>query len=340
MGLKVSPGPNGIWRLTGTVAGQRIRRSSKTGDRAIAQQIANRIEARVWKSHLYGEEAVTTFEEAALAYMKDGGERRFLSPLIAFFRDRPLRTIRPAEIRNAARKLYPGCSGATLNRQAISPARAVVNFAHGQGWCPPIRVEGFETKPPPRSTVDADWISAFRADAFARRLPYLAAIARFMVESGARIGEVCDILPGECLPQERLVRLYDTKNGDDYDVTLSPGMAAELAALKPRRGKAFGYASRHCIYGPWRSTCRRAGIAYVPPHQAGRHSFATMLDEEGWTGAQIADAGRWKSTRLVSETYIHPKDSSRRAADLIGRKLASGESETVVSADAEKASRK
>jgi len=340
MGLVVKPGPAGIWRITGTVAGRRIRRSAKTRDLAIAQQIANQIEGRVWKSHLYGEEAVTTFEEAALAYMKDGGESRFLSPVIAHFRARPLRTITPAEVRAAARQLYPGRSGATLNRQVLGPARAVINFAHRQGMCPPIVVEQFRAKAPPKVAVGAEWIMAFRTAAFARRLPYLAAAARFMFESGARIGEVCDVRPSECRPQERLVRLYDTKNGENYDVTLSAGMAAEMAALKPRRGRAFGYATRHSIYGPWRSTCRRAGVAYVPPHQAGRHSFATMLDEEGWTEAQIADAGRWKSTRLVSETYVHPKDSSRRAADLIGKKLATGESGIVVSADAERGFRK
>ena len=340
MGLTVKSGPAGIWQITGTVAGKRIRRSAKTCDEAIAQQIANQIEARAWKSHLYGEEAVTTFEEAALAYMKDGKERRFLRPIMAHFKARSLRTITPAEVRAAARQLYPGKSGATLNRQVITPSRAVINFAHKQGMCPPIVIEQFESKSPPKVAVGAEWIAAFRADAFDHRLPYLAAAARFMFESGARIGEVCDIRPDECRPQERLVTLYDTKNGEDYDVTLSVGMAAEMAALKPRRGRAFGYATRHSVYGPWRSTCKRAGIVYVPPHQAGRHSFATALDEEGWTEAQIADAGRWKSTRLVSETYVHPKDSSRRAADLLGRKLATGESESVVSADAERGKRR
>lgn len=341
MGLRIDPHPRtGILQISGSIAGQRVRRSAQTRDPDIARQVAHAIEGRLWKRRLHGDEAVATFEEAALAYMKDGGERRFLDPLIVQFKGRLVAGIKPAEIRAAARKIYPGAGPATLNRQGIAPARAVINFAHQQGWCPPIRVAQFRTRPPQRTAVDADWIMAFRAAAFSGRLPYLAAAARFMFEGGTRIGEVCEVRPGDCNLQARRILLVDTKNGEDYAVTISTGMAAELASLPPRRGRVFGYRSRRHVYKVWRNTCRRAGIPYVPPHQAGRHSFATTLDAEGWTASQIAEAGRWKSVRLVAETYVHPRDSSRRAADLIGDKLTIADESKVVSADAKRRNHK
>lgn len=341
MGLSITPHPRtGILQISGTVAGHRIRRSAQTRDGEVARQIAHAIEGRLWKRRLHGDEAVVTFEEAALAYMRDGGERRFLDPLIVHFKGCLVARIKPAEIRAAARRLYPGAGPATLNRQGIAPARAVINFAHQQGWCPPVRVAQFRTRPPQRTAVDADWIMAFRAAALAKRLPYLAAAARFMFENGARIGEVCEVRPRDCDLQARRILLLETKDGDDHTVTISTGLAAELASLPPRLGRVFGYRSRRHVYKVWRNTCRRAGIPYVPPHQAGRHSFATALDAEGWTASQIAEAGRWKSVRLVAETYTHPVDSSRRAADLIGDKLTIADPQKLVSAGTKRRNRK
>lgn len=331
MGLRVRPGRNGVWQISGTVAGRRVRRSARTRDRAVAEQLAAAWEARLWADHIHGPRATRTFAEAALGYMKDGGERRFMPPLIRALGKRRLVDIRPAEIRELARVLHPKGAASTRNRQVIAPARAVINWAAEQGWCAPIRVRQFPAEQPARRAVDADWIAAFRAEARRRRLPYLAALARAMFETGTRIGELVALRPADVDLGARYLRLADTKNGESYEVPISEGLAAELARLTPRRGRVFGYANRWGVYRAWRETCRRAGLDHVPPHQAGRHSFATALAAEGWGPAEIAAAGRWKSVRLVLETYVHPADSGARAADAIGRKLAKAESPKPVS---------
>jgi hypothetical protein len=38
------------------------------------------------------------------------------------------------------------------------------------------------------------------------------------------------------------------------------------------------------------------------------------------TATQIAKAGNWKSVRLVQETYTHPEDAGKRAAEIMERK--------------------
>lgn len=324
MGLRITR-RGGIYYATGTVAGRRIRQSLGTGDRDRAQEACAALEARLWKGRLYGAEAVVTFEDAALSYMEDGGERRFMAPLLRHFAGRALRTITPKDIRDAARALLPHAAPATRNRQIIAPARAAINHAAQQGWCQAIRVRQFRTEKPSRVAVSAEWVAAFRATALARRLPYLAAIARFMFETGCRLGEATALTPRGLDLSGRTAEIGRTKNGESYRVDLSLGMMVELANLRPRRGRVFGYASRHSVYGPWATVCREAGIAYVPPHQAGRHSFATALDAVGWSAAQIANAGRWKSVRLVAETYTHPESAGRRAADALGTILAQAE---------------
>ncbi len=113
--------------------------------------------------------------------------------------------------------------------------------------------------------------------------------------------------------------LRDRKNGDDLEVFLSAELAHAMASL-PESEKVFGYSSRHSIYGAAKNACERAGIEYVPPHQAGRHSFATRLDREGVSPAQIAKWGGWRSVKLVMETYTHPDDDPRRAAEIMSKK--------------------
>ena len=74
-----------FWQIKGTVAGERIRQSAGTPDKQTAQEEAARIERAIWKRHQYGEVATATFAEAVNLYLDQGGEDRFLLPLLNHF---------------------------------------------------------------------------------------------------------------------------------------------------------------------------------------------------------------------------------------------------------------
>ena len=118
----------------------------------------------------------------------------------------------------------------------------------------------------------------------------------------------------------RRANLGKLKNGEYHFAHFTETLRDELVGLKPRNGSVFGYQTRHSVYGPWKNVCEAACIPNVSPHQAGRHSFATVLHAHGWQGKDIADAGRWKSVRTVQDTYIHTEDKSLAAADIMGEK--------------------
>ncbi len=102
MALKLT-NRNGVWYIQGAdPAGRFIRKSCKTRDREKAEQLRAQLEAKLWKGHIYGEEAVKTFEDAALSYVKDYGEERFIVPVAEFFRGQTLKSITPALIREGA----------------------------------------------------------------------------------------------------------------------------------------------------------------------------------------------------------------------------------------------
>lgn len=65
-----------------------------------------------------------------------------------------LSEITPRLIREAARKAYPKAKNSTVNRQGIVPAQAVINYGHGEGWCPPIRIKKFSEEKPVRQAVE------------------------------------------------------------------------------------------------------------------------------------------------------------------------------------------
>lgn len=312
MGLRIKrDAKTQIWQITGTFRGVRVRKTTGTTDRTLAETIRSITETDILEG-TFGKRH-PTFEVACEGYLDDGGDDRFMLKVFDAFDGVEIRHITPALIRQEAEKAYPG--NATRNRQFITPAQAVINWAHQQGMCPPIRVRRFPVEKPERVAVDREWIDAFLAEAS----PHLGALYLFMFTTGARVGEAVGLTWSDVSLQEKTAILRDTKNGTDHTVHLSLEMLDRMRML-PISPRIFLYASRQSVYGPAQNACKRAGIAYVPPHQAGRHSFATALDAAGMTATQIAKAGNWRSVRMVSETYTHPEDAAKQAARIMEKK--------------------
>lgn len=312
-----------IWYAIGSVAGERIRKSLGTREEARAQELCAALEARLWKRHSYGDEAVRTFDEAAASYILAGGEAAFLEPLIHRFRGRVLGSIKPGEIAEVARALYPGRKPATLNRQAIVPARAVINHAAALGWCPPVKVRSFPVARVRRRAVDRSWIDAFLARADADRLPHLAAAVLFMYQTGTRVGEAVRIMPADVDLRARKVLLCRTKTDAWEERVLTQELVVRLANLATHpRLPLFRYADRFGVTNRMKAVCRRAGIPYVSPHQAGRHSFATTALANGAKVGQVMKAAGWKTARMVLEIYDHPETAGRIVAELFDTEAA------------------
>lgn len=313
-----------IWRegwahVTGTGPdGARIRRALKTRDPRRAEEARAALEARIWKIGLYGADHVITFDECALAYVQDGGEARFILPISKQLAGRRLKDITPNDIRTAAKSAYPAASPATLNRQAITPARAVINYGHAQGWCNLIRVRSFQIEKPQRQAVNRAYLDALRP-----YLPnHLFALMLFLHTTGRRIGDALSLTAADIDMGRMRAMIRDTKNGDPAIAILTTEVAGLLAEIMPEVGPVWSYVHRSSVYSTLRRACTKAGLPYLGTHQVGRHSYATTLSDAGWGAKAIADAGGWKSVRLVSETYEHPQDSAERAAMLFGTKLA------------------
>lgn len=298
--------------------GKRIRRALKTTDPRRAEEIRSNLEAKLWQIDLYGPQSAITFDQAALAYAEDDGDMRFLVKMSEQLAGVLLRDITPRVVREAAKKAYPTAANATRNRQGITPVRAVINYAHDQGWCAPIKVRAFPIKKPKKKAVGHEYLATLQP-----HLPInMFALMLFLHTTGRRVGDAISLTPDDIdLPRAK-AHIQKTKNGDAAVAHLVPMLVDILRDLPQANGRIFGYRDRRSIYGTLKRACKRAGVEYLGTHQPGRHSFATALEREGWSARSIADAGGWKSVRLVDETYIHTDDPAERASDVIGKKLA------------------
>ena len=323
MHLKITTrfGKAGIYWIDGRGPdGRRIRHSLKTTDASRAEELRAHTEKRAWDVHMYGPGVVMTFEEAALAYANDGGEARYLVRISEQLSGITLAQITPQRIRAAAKKALSGRAPSTINRQGIVPARAVINYAHAQGWCAPIKVAKFAEIKPKKKAVGDEYITALK--------PYLDdrmfACVLFIHTTGRRIGEALALKPDDVNLATGRVTVDRTKNGDAATAKLIPPIVDILKNLPPRNGLVFGYVTYSGFRNALQRACLKAGVEYLGSHQLGRHSFATNLHEnEGWTSKAIADAGGWKTVRLVEDTYIHTNEAADRATGLLGKNWAS-----------------
>jgi len=214
-------------------------------------------------------------------------------------------------------KLFPNASGATRNREAITPARAVINHASGRDWCAPLRVRQFATVKPRRSARGRYWHDAFMKQADSDGLYHLSAALLFMAQTGARVSEAAALLPDHLDLNNRIALLAKTKNDAWEPRHLTTELVARIANLDLIHDRpVFGYASRHGIYRRMRAVCRRAGLEWSSPHEAGRHSFASQALELGASVRQAMDAGGFKSARLFLETYAHSLGEGGKVAAL------------------------
>ena len=297
------------WYIRGTVRGESVDESTGLDDEKAAEAFRAKCEWEIINGQITGRRPVATFLEAAVTYMEAGGENRFISPLVKHFGTMSLDDIDTAVIEEAARKLYPGRSAATKNRQVFTPVSAIIRHAAIRGRA---QLRPIDRPKQPRGRVR--WLRPAEAERLILECAdHLRPLVVFLFYTGARMGEALSLDWNDVDLTRAHVVFLDTKSDEDRGVPLAPRVIAELANLKgDRTGPVFRrqdsqpYADRDGggqIKTGFNGACRRAAITNFTPHDC-RHTWAT------WHYAQHRDViglmrlGGWKSERMVMR-YAH-----------------------------------
>lgn len=310
MPLKVIKRPGSpIWYLRGTVRGQVVFETTRTDDREAAEILRIKRESELLERSVLGPLAKISFAEASLSYLEAGGEARFLGRydegtqkwtlLLGHFGSTPIAEIRQAEVDRAAHMLLPKAGAATRKRHVYIPVCAVLNHAAKRRWCAPPVIQHPKVQPAVTKYSTPERL----AKLLPHCRPNLRRLIIVMVYTGARLSEALKIDWGRDVDLNlRTIVLWRTKNKKMRTCSIPDALMTELSAVPEgrRHGAMFNWKDKKAVHRPLKNACKRAGVEYLPPHQQGRHTYATWLRIYAQRDLRgLMDDGGWDSIQSV-----------------------------------------
>lgn len=293
-----------VWHYRGTLAGHRLRGSTRTSNKENAQRAAAKVEDAFWKRGHAEKQEGLTWPKAVALYVAAGKQQRFLTPLVKHWGDVKVADINAGSIRQSAIDIYPKAKNSTRNRQVIVPTLAVINHCAELQLCPPLRMKRFKVNTKIKKPVTLEWINDFRA---AADRDDIGVLALFLFGTGARISEALDVRWDDIDFRKRTVLIRQTKLGAERVAHLPPDLFVALANL-PRDRAPFDIAYT-TARDAWDRTVKVAAIERLTFHSC-RHGFATALHDKGVGVKTIAKVGGWKSAQHLFNTYLHADEDA------------------------------
>lgn len=246
--------PSGIWHLRGAHHGVAVDRSARTRDKSAAQKVREALEREIFDTVVMGKPPERSFAEAAVGYMKSGGERALLGPILACeialsdeprdmsrrrFADWPLKEIDQAAINRIAEALHASSKPATKNRKVFTPIAAVLNYAAEQ---PRWNYAGFRLRRPEEPKGRIDWRRPAEIEWWLDRAGHMRGLLTAYVGTGARASEMIGLEWPSVSPGGQRMTLWEdeTKAGAARSIDLQARVRMALPNRpEPETGRVF-----------------------------------------------------------------------------------------------------
>lgn len=316
-----------IWHVEINLRTQRIRRTTGTEDRTLAEEFAAKLYAEVFRQIQVGDRPKWTWADAVTEYLtEDNGRRandsnksllRIVSP---YFQDGAMRLedISGTYLKGVLDTLGENRSTATRNRYA-QIIRAILRAAayrweddQGRTWI---------DKPPHVKVLKENnhrdrWLTRDEVAALFLHLPvHLAEMAAVALYTGLRESNIVGMQWSWVDLDRRVVIIprEESKTGRPIPVYLVSEAYSVIAAIhadeRTPRHKTHVFAFRgkpvrHINNSGWRTARAAAGLPDVWVHDL-RRTWASWHLQAGTTIDELMKIGGWASPEIVRERYAH-----------------------------------
>jgi integrase len=321
----------GPWWVRICVAGNKIRKSTGTEDRAAAQEFEQRERERAWRELKLGDRSAITWREAAARWLTETKKRSkskdeyMLAWFGGYLENESVSAIDRDTIEDLREGLREeGASESTINRY-MALLRAILRKARDE-W----RYIDYAPKVPMYGEVMAEprWL---REDEFERLIkelpPHLKLAAEFAVLTGLRMRSMLQLTWDRVdlgtrrawVPQSQM------KGARSFGFPLS---AASVLVLKrcrklhPTGNHVFQYEGKpvdDCNTAAFQKAVKRAKLEPLRWHDL-RHTFASWAVQSGVTLHELMQLGDWRSYSMVLRYGHLAPDQLFKAAELVAQK--------------------
>ena len=294
--------------------GERIRRSTGTGDRKEAAELHDKLKSEVWRVQRLGDRPKRIWQDAVVRWLREQAhkaslrdDKRMLRWLDRFLADRRLESITRTVVEAIIEaKQAEGCSNATVNRH-LALLRAIlrrcVNDWEWLDRAPMVRL----LKEPNRRVR---FLSQAQALTLLRELPaHLRDMATFALATGLRAANVTGLIWDQVDLSRKLAWVHpdQAKARKAIAVPLND-MAMEVVLRQAGRHPihVFSYLGepiKQVSTRAWYHALKRAGLENFRFHDL-RHTWASWHIQSGTPLFALQELGGWETERMVRR-YAH-----------------------------------
>jgi hypothetical protein len=291
------------WIDIATPSGERVRRSAKTGNKAQAQELHDKLRSEVWRLQKLGDRPRRLWQDAAVRWLREQlhkasleDDKEKLRWLDRYLANRELESINRALIDAITEAKRPdGCSNGTVNR-TLALIRAILRkCARDWEWLDRVPAVRLLKEP----TRRIRFLNRHQARALLRELPpHLRDMATFTLATGLRAANVTGLSWEGQEGDRRAAQRHGAAGGAGAErQTSDPGVYLRRSAHQASQHSSLVQGTQACRY-------RGLSLARSAPHlgelaRTGRNATLCVTGARGMgdreDGAALCAPGRGAS---------------------------------------------